>query len=103
MPIQKVMKGIFHSIPPKSCHKFTTDVTVVLAILKTLYPLSSFSLKMLTLKLVALVAICCAPWAQTLVSMNLDYMHCAQDHVTFYFPGLLKISRLSLSNAYCVK
>jgi hypothetical protein len=32
--------------------------------------------------------------------MNLDFMNCAIDHVTFYFQRLLKTSR---SNSFCVK
>lgn len=98
--IPKFMKGIFHCNPPKSRYKFTWDVTVVLRYLKTLFPLKELSLKMLTLKLVALIALCCAPRAQTLVAMNLDCVLYADSHVTFFFPGLLKTSRSSRSNAY---
>ena len=101
--IPKFMKGVFHSNPPKPRYKFTWDVTKVLDFLKTLYPLKHLSLKMLTLKTVALIALCCAPRAQTLVSMDLRNMFCDEYQATFYFPELLKTSRSSRSNTFCLK
>jgi hypothetical protein len=68
--ISKFMKGIFHCNLPTSKYKFTWDVTVVLNFLKSLFPLQTLSLKLLTFKVVALIAMCCAPRAQTMVSLN---------------------------------
>jgi hypothetical protein len=64
------MKGVFNSVPSGPMYYFTWDVTVVLMFLKTLYPLESLTLKLLTLKVKALIALTAAPRTQTLVAMQ---------------------------------
>ena len=95
--ISRFMKGLFHVIPPKPRYQFTWDVSKVLTFLSTLFPLDRLSMKMLTLKLTALIALSTAPRAQTLVSMNLDYMNIMESKVIFHFKDLLKTSRLGKS------
>jgi len=92
--IQKFMKGCFHSKPPVPRYKFTWDVSIVLRFLKTLSPLHSLTLKLLTFKTIALIALATAPRAQTLVSMNLRNMLREQQAVVFTFPNLLKTTRV---------
>jgi len=92
--IKRFLKGVFHHRPSVPRYKFTWDVTVVLKYLATLFPLHKLSLKMLTLKVTALIALSCAPRAQTLCSMNIDYMVKEQQAVVFTFPTLLKSSRV---------
>lgn len=91
--VKRFMKGIFHNKPPLPRYKFTWDVSTVLHYLASLYPLTTLSLKMLTLKVTALIALASAPRAQTLTSMNIDYMVKEQQAVVFTFPNLLKTSR----------
>lgn len=87
------MKDVFAKklLLPK--YKFTRDVSVVLKLLSSWFPLQTLSLKQLTLKLIALIALATAPRAQTLKSLNLDYMKCYENYVIFYFPNLLKSSQ----------
>lgn len=98
--VSRFMKGIFHVQPPAVRYKFTWDVSVVLSYLKSLYPLRELSLKMLTFKLTALIALACAPRAQTMVSLNLDCMSVERTQIVFFFPNLLKTTRSSRSNNF---
>jgi hypothetical protein len=52
----------------------TWDVSVVLTFLFTLYPLSELSLKLLTYKLIALIALTTAARAQTISALDINYM-----------------------------
>lgn len=88
--ITKFMKGIFNICPALPRYRFTWDVSTVLKFLRTLYPLNKLSMKMLTLKVSALIALSCAPRAQTLVSLNLEYMKTSNNKVYFVFPNHLK-------------
>lgn len=98
--ISRFMKGVFNQIPPRPKYKFTWDVSKVLNLLRTLFPLCELSLKTLTLKVVALIALSSAPRAQTLVSMNIDSMKIYDNCITFVFENLLKTSRPNSS--YCL-
>ena len=91
--ISRFMKGLFNVIPPKPRYQFTWDVSKVLTFLYTLFPLDELSLKMLTLKTVALIALSTAPRAQTLVSMNLQCMTVMSSKIVFHFNNLLKTSK----------
>ena len=91
--INRFMKGVFYQKPPLPRYQFTWDVSVVLKFLSGLFQLQQLSLKLLTFKLVALLALSAAPRAQTLANLHLDYM-CKEDSViTFTFPQMLKTSR----------
>lgn len=91
--ISRFMKGVFFKCPPKPRYMFTWDVSVVLTYLKGLVPLDKLTLKLLTLKVTALIALAAAPRAQTLQSMSLDFMLIQEDCVVFSFPYGLKTSR----------
>lgn len=91
--INRFLKGIFNRAPPLPRYQFTWDVSIVLRFLSTLYPLNTLSLKLLTFKTVALVALATAARAQTLVSMDVGFMKHSDDKLTFCFPNLLKTSR----------
>jgi hypothetical protein len=71
----------------------TWDVNIVFKYLCTLFPLETVSLRLLTMKLVALIALSTAPRAQTLKSLNLHNMTCMTDKIVFTFSDLLKTSR----------
>lgn len=87
------MKGIFNQIPPRPKYKW--DVSDVLNFLRTLFPLCELSLKTLTLKVVALIALLLAPRA--LVSMNIDSVNIYDNCITFVSENLLKTTRPSSS------
>jgi hypothetical protein len=57
--------------------------------------LESLTLKLLTLKVTALIALAAAPRAQTLVAMNVNYMQVKDKQVVFLFPLLLKTTKNS--------
>ena len=91
--IQRFMKSVFIHKPAKPRYFLTWDVSVVLKFLEGLMPLSGLSLKMLTLKTLALIALATAPRAQTLCALNLDNMLVEQQAVVFTFSNILKTSR----------
>ena len=91
--ISRFMKGLFNVLLPKPRYTFIWDVSVVLRYLSSLVPLGELSLKLLTLKLTALIALSSAPRAQTLVSLNLDCMSVLNSKVVFQFNNLLKTSK----------
>lgn len=91
--VSRFMKGVFNKLPPVPRYTFTWDVSSVLQFLRTLFPLGDLSLKMLTLKTVALVSLAIAPRAQTLVAMNLDCMKVFDNKLTFVVTDLLKTSK----------
>ena len=95
------MKGVYCHRRPTPRYLFTWDVSCVLNFLSSLYPLEDLSLKLLTFKVTALIALAAAPRAQTLVYMNLDNMLTKRCEVTFTFPELLKTSKVG--QAYILK
>ena len=84
--IVRFMKGVYFCRKPSPKYLFTWDVTCVLKFLRSLFPLRKLSLKLLTFKVIALIALAVAPRAQTLVSMDLDYMIKGVNQVDFCFP-----------------
>ena len=72
--IARFMKGIFNLRPPLPRYTFTWDVGKVINFLSTLDPLGELSLKMLTLKCSALLALSTAQRAQTLVNLEIEDM-----------------------------
>ena len=71
----------------------TWDVCVVTTYLKRLSPCSSLTLKQLTLKLTALIALVTAQRCQSLCSLNLDNLTLTSDKATFIIKDRLKTSR----------
>lgn len=91
--ISRFMKGVFYSTPPKPRYTVTWDVSSVLRYLSSLYPLENLSLKLLTFKTVALIALATAPRAQTLVALDIGFMVKENFAFKFMFPQFLKNSR----------
>ena len=91
--ITRFMKSVFFSRPPRPKYLVTWDVSIVLRFLKSLMPLSSLSLKLLTFKVVALVALATAPRAQTLTALHLDNMIKERYALVFCFTDFLKASK----------
>lgn len=91
--IPRFMKGLYNEIPPRPRYSSSWDISVVIDYLKSLFPLESLDLKMLTLKVVALVSLAIAPRAQTLVALSLDDMTVYDSKVKFCVNKLLKTSK----------
>lgn len=91
--IVRFMKGIYFQRRPKPRYLFTWDVSSVLKYLSSIFPLENVSLKLLTFKVTALIALAAAPRAQTMVSMDLNYMVKDNNKLIFTFPELLKTTR----------
>ena len=87
------MKGLSLQKPTLPRYHFTWDVSIVLKFLSGLFPVQQLTLKLLTFKLVALIALSSAPRAQVLANLHLGYMYKEKSVVTFTFPQLLKTSR----------
>ena len=91
--IGRFMKSVFLHKPARPRYVLTWDVSIVLRYLQSLVPLSRLSLKLLTFKALALVALAAAPRAQTLASLHLNNMVIQQQAVVFYFTDILKTSK----------
>jgi len=79
--------------PPRQKCLYTWDVSKVLQFLRTRMPLCDLSLKMLTLKLIALVALTTASRAQTISALDITFMCKYVDKIVFYIQKVLKTSR----------
>ena len=91
--IPKLLKGYFNCKPVRPKIPFTWDVSVVLTFLSTLYPLSKLSLKLLTYKLIALVALTTASRAQTISALDIRFISKFYDKYVFQINQLLKTSK----------
>ena len=91
--LSKFMKGLYNLNPPAPKYSFTWNVSKVLNFLCSLVPLSELSLKLLTFKLTALIALSTAARAQTLEALSLDLMRVMDEKVVFLFKDLLKTSK----------
>ena len=97
--LKRMLKGCFNSKPHKVRYSCTWDVKTVLKFLCTLYPLEDLSLKCLTFKLIALIALTTAARTQSLSALDLKYMSYdrRQCIVVFHIQKLLKTSRPGVS------
>ena len=96
--ISRVMKGYFNIKPVQYKPKTTWDVSKVLNYISSLYPLQSLCLKLLTFKLITLVALTTAARAETLAALDLRFMSVYHDKVCFDTCTLLKTSRPGRQN-----
>ncbi|CAC5426543.1 unnamed protein product [Mytilus coruscus] len=99
--ISRFMKGIFNARPPFPKYSITWDVGKVFRYLKTLFPLESLRLKMLTLEIAILLALTTAQKAQTLTKLNLNntcYMDTSSKTVVFTMNCLQKTDRIGRIN-----
>ncbi|WAR05308.1 hypothetical protein MAR_020677 [Mya arenaria] len=88
--ISRFMRRVFISKPPKPRYIAMWDVSIVLRFLESLGKTSDLSLKILTFKTVALVALAIAPRAQTLISLCLNNMIVEKDAIVFMISDILK-------------
>jgi len=91
--VNRFMKGVFHKRPSLPRYHVTWDVSIVLDYLKTLPSNNKLSLKLLSGKLVMLMALLSGQRGQTLHIMKLDDVNITNEHVTVQITSLLKQSR----------
>ena len=91
--IERVMKGTFRLRPPLPKYAFTWNVAVVLKTIVEWGPTKSLSMRLLTYKTVALLALCCPSRVSELASLHLSCMTNQSGRITFIFPELTKTRR----------
>ena len=90
--VVRFLKGVFNLRPPVPRYKEVWDVSIVLRFLKTLSPVSSLSLKNLSLKLVMLLSLVTAQRGQTLHLLDVNLMSTYDSSIVFTFNKPLKQS-----------
>ena len=71
----------------------TWDVSIVIDYLKTLFPLSNLSLKLLSCKVTMLLALLTGQRGQTLHLLTVDDVNVEKTHVEIRYSSLLKTSK----------
>lgn len=89
--VVRFLKGLINLRPVQSRYNYVWDVDVVLKFLKTFSPLRK--LKMLTMKLVGLIALVTAQRAQTMKSFYISTMFKSKNGLTFLVDSKLKTSK----------
>ena len=92
--VVQLMKGFFNRNPPKPKYMVTWDVESVLVLLSQLGSWSSLSVRMLTLKMVLLLALVTAGRVSSLVHLNINHLVVTPHSLKFVPCQLLKQSRL---------
>ena len=90
--VVRFLKGVFNLRPPVPRYKEVWDVSIVLRFLNTLSPVSSLSLKNLSLKLVMLLSLVTAQRGQTLHLLDINLMSTYDSSIVFTFNKPLKQS-----------
>ena len=88
--VSRFLKGTFATRPALPKHKELWDVNTVLEHLKTLHPAETLSLKLLSLKLVMLMAILSGQRCQTIHALTTKDMKASNNKVMFIVNDLLK-------------
>jgi hypothetical protein len=89
----RFLKGVYNLRPTTSRYCQTWDVSIVLNYLKTLWPVTTITLKQLTLKLAMLIALSIAGRSQSLHLLTIENMRKVSSSVTLFYSDLLKQSR----------
>ena len=88
--IKRLFQYFYRKRPRRPKYFVSWPVEKVLTYLKSLFPISSLSLKELTLKTVALIALSCSDRGQTLHLLNVENAHVSKDGITFVINERLK-------------
>ena len=100
--ISRLLKGIYLYRPPTARYSSTWDVSAVTDYLGTLTPLSTLSLKSLTLKTVMLCALATAQREQTMCALDLRNKIETSESIKFLVTDRLKTSRPGKSVEVCI-
>jgi hypothetical protein len=88
--VSDLMSGIFNLKPPVPIYSFIWDVETVLKYIKTLPLDDSISDKLLTLKLVTLLALTAASRVSEITSLDINYLSRSTEYYSFTFSKLTK-------------
>jgi hypothetical protein len=91
--VVRFLTGVYNLRPTRPKYVETWDVSKVLSYLKTLSPVEDLSLKMLSYKLVMLIALTQASRSQSIALLTVDNIKKNSDFFVLYYCGLLKQSR----------
>ena len=91
--VTRFMKGIFHKRPSLPRYHVTWDVTIVLDYLKSLPPNEKLTLKILSEKLIMLMALLSGQRGQTLHTIKLSEVKITEQQVIIQIRSLLKTSK----------
>ncbi len=91
--VKQFMKGVFELKPSFPKYQTIWDVDIVLQYLESLKPVNLLSLKLLTLKLVMLLALITGQRCQTISFLKLSEMVFSDEKCIFYVNTLLKQSK----------
>ena len=105
MPLTRLFTSFYKMRPVLPRYNVTWDVGIVLKFLARWHPKESLSLKQLTLKTVALVALTSSDRAQTIHALRVDFTQFSDEGLVFVIPSILKHSRKGSppSKVVCVK
>ena len=91
--VKQFLKGVFQEKPTLPRHSVTWDPSILLSYLKTLSPVKELTLKMLTLKTVALLGLLSAQRCQTLYFLDIRNMAINSSTLKFSVGDKLKQTR----------
>ena len=98
--VVRFMKGVYNLRPSKSRYVQTWDISCVLSYLRRLSPVGELSLKMLSLKLVMLLALILASRTQSLHLLSIENLRKGYSSYVLQYSGLLKQSKAGRNNPY---
>lgn len=96
--VVRFMKGVYNLRPVQSRYSKTWDISCVLKYLRKLSPVSKLSLKMLTFKLIMLLALILASRGQSLHLLTIEEMKKGFSSYILQYSGLLKQSKPGRNN-----
>jgi integrase len=94
--ISRLLRGIFRARPPAPKYNFTWDVKLVIDYLISLGPTEHLSLRWMTLKTVALLAICCPTRVSELSAIDIRFVALSNSRLLITLPGMTKTRGLGL-------
>ena len=105
MPVTRLFASFYKTRPVVPRYNVTWDLGIVFKFLAQWHPKESLSLKQLTLKTVALVALTSSDRAQTIHALRVDFTQFSDEGLVFVIPSILKHSKRGSppTKVVCVK
>ena len=100
--VKKFVRGVYNLRTPAPKYGYIWDVSVVLEFFRHLPENNLLSLKLLSLKLVMLVALVSGQRVQTLSLLDLSFTYSVYDSIVFVITGMIKTSRPGKSSSQIV-
>ena len=90
--VKKFVRGVYNLQTPAPKYSYIWDISVVLEFFRHLPEINLLSLKLLSLKLVMLVALVSGQRVQTLSLLDLSFTYSVYDSIVFVIPDMTKMS-----------